>query len=45
MLTTFNEVDMSEVMKMRNQHKDEFQKIMASNLVLCLSLLRRVSSV
>ena len=26
MLTTFNEVDMSEVIAMRNQHKDEFQK-------------------
>ena len=26
MLTTFNEVDMSEVMYMRNQYKDEFQK-------------------
>ena len=26
MLTTFNEVDMSEVMKMRSQYKDEFQK-------------------
>tara|TARA_B100001248_G_scaffold186968_1_gene142756 strand:+ start:1517 stop:2851 length:1335 start_codon:yes stop_codon:yes gene_type:complete len=26
MLTTFNEVDMSEVMSMRNQYKDEFQK-------------------
>ena len=25
MLTTFNEVDMSEVMKMRSQYKDEFQ--------------------
>jgi 2-oxoglutarate dehydrogenase E2 component (dihydrolipoamide succinyltransferase) len=25
MLTTFNEVDMSEVISMRNQHKDEFQ--------------------
>ena len=25
MLTTFNEVDMSEVMSMRNQYKDEFQ--------------------
>jgi 2-oxoglutarate dehydrogenase E2 component (dihydrolipoamide succinyltransferase) len=25
MLTTFNEVDMSEVMEMRNQYKDEFQ--------------------
>ena len=25
MLTTFNEVDMSEVMGMRNQHKEEFQ--------------------
>ena len=26
MLTTFNEVDMSEVMTMRNQYKEEFQK-------------------
>ena len=26
MLTTFNEVDMSEVILMRNQYKDEFQK-------------------
>tara|TARA_B100000963_G_scaffold105075_1_gene91031 strand:- start:377 stop:1690 length:1314 start_codon:yes stop_codon:yes gene_type:complete len=26
MLTTFNEVDMSEVMSMRNKYKDEFQK-------------------
>ena len=26
MLTTFNEVDMSEVIKMRNDYKDEFQK-------------------
>ena len=26
MLTTFNEVDMSEVISMRNQHKEEFQK-------------------
>ncbi len=25
MLTTFNEVDMSEVMKMRSQHKEDFQ--------------------
>ena len=25
MLTTFNEVDMSEIMTMRNQHKEEFQ--------------------
>ena len=25
MLTTFNEVDMSEVMSMRSQYKDEFQ--------------------
>jgi 2-oxoglutarate dehydrogenase E2 component (dihydrolipoamide succinyltransferase) len=25
MLTTFNEVDMSEVIEMRNQHKDEFK--------------------
>ena len=28
MLTTFNEVDMSEVMSMKNQYKDEFQIIM-----------------
>ena len=26
MLTTFNEVDMSEVIKMRKEYKDEFQK-------------------
>ena len=26
MLTTFNEIDMSEVMTMRNEYKDEFQK-------------------
>ena len=26
MLTTFNEVDMSEVINMRNEHKEEFQK-------------------
>ncbi len=26
MLTTFNEVDMGEVISMRNQHKEEFQK-------------------
>ena len=26
MLTTFNEVDMSEIMSMRSQHKEEFQK-------------------
>ena len=27
MLTTFNEVDMHEVIKMRNDYKDEFKKI------------------
>ena len=26
MLTTFNEVDMSEVISMRNQYKEDFQK-------------------
>jgi 2-oxoglutarate dehydrogenase E2 component (dihydrolipoamide succinyltransferase) len=26
MLTTFNEVDMSEIISMRNEHKEEFQK-------------------
>ena len=32
MLTTFNEVDMSEVISMRNQYKDEFQKKYAVKL-------------
>ena len=36
MLTTFNEVDMSEVISMRNQYKDEFQENMELNLDLCL---------
>ena len=27
-LTTFNEVDMSEVISMRNEYKEEFQKNM-----------------
>ena len=32
MLTTFNEVDMSEVISMRNEYKDEFQKKYAVKL-------------
>jgi 2-oxoglutarate dehydrogenase E2 component (dihydrolipoamide succinyltransferase) len=32
MLTTFNEVDMSEVMKLRNQYKDAFEKKHATKL-------------
>ncbi len=32
MLTTFNEVDMSEVMSMRNQYKEEFQKKYSAKL-------------
>ena len=31
MLTTFNEVDMSEVISMRGQYKDEFQKNITLN--------------
>ena len=33
MLTTFNEVDMSEIISMRNQYKDEFQKKYGVKLV------------
>ena len=40
MLTTFNEVDMHEVISMRSKYKDEFQKNITSNLVLCLFLLK-----
>ena len=36
MLTTFNEVDMSEVITMRNQYKDEFQNNYGVKLGLCL---------
>ena len=42
MLTTFNEVDMSEVISMRNQYKDDFQNQYKVNLVLCLFLLKLV---
>ena len=38
MLTTFNEVDMSEVIKMRNNYKEEFQTRYSVKLDLCLSL-------
>ena len=36
MLTTFNEVDMSEVISMRSQYKEEFQKNYGVKLGLCL---------
>ena len=42
MLTTFNEVDMSEVMSMRNQYKEEFQNKYGVNLALCHFLLKLV---
>ena len=42
MLTTFNEVDMSEVMSMRNQYKEEFQNKYGVNLVSCHFLLKLV---
>ena len=42
MLTTFNEVDMSTIMALRNQHKDAFEKNMASSLASCLSLSKLV---
>ena len=38
MLTTFNEVDMSEVMSMRNQYKDDFLSKYGVKLGLCLFL-------
>ena len=38
MLTTFNEVDMSEVMSMRSQYKEEFQNKYGVKLGLCLFL-------
>ena len=41
-LTTFNEVDMSMIMQMRKDNKDEFQKIYNVKLGLCLSLLKHV---
>ena len=34
MLTTFNEVDMDTVFKIRNKFKDDFQKSIMSNSVL-----------
>ena len=36
MLTTFNEVDMSEVISMRNEYKNEFQSNFGVKLDLCL---------
>ena len=42
MLTTFNEVDMSEVIAMRKQYKDEFQKKYAVKLGLCHFSLKLV---
>ena len=45
MLTTFNEVDMSEVISMRNQYKDEFQKkynVKLGFMSFCKSLRDRI---
>ena len=42
MLTTFNEVDMSEVIAMRNQYKEEFQNNYGVKLGLCHFLLKLV---
>ena len=36
--STFNEVDMSEVIAMRDRYKEDFRKIMELNSVLCLFL-------
>ena len=35
MLTTFNEVNMHEVIKMRNEYKEQFQKKFSVKLDLC----------
>ena len=40
MLTTFNEVDMHEVISMKVNIKMSFKKNITSNLVLCLFLLK-----
>ena len=42
MLTTFNEVDMSEVIAMRNQYKDEFQNNYGVKLGFMSFLLKLV---
>ena len=48
MLTTFNEVDMSEVISMRNQYKDEFQKKLWGEIrfyvFFCKSLCHRLKN-
>ncbi|GIS17888.1 MAG: hypothetical protein CM15mP119_2920 [Alphaproteobacteria bacterium] len=51
MLTTFNEVDMSEVMALRSEYKEEFEKTHGARLgfmgffvkllfLLCVNILR-----
>jgi 2-oxoglutarate dehydrogenase E2 component (dihydrolipoamide succinyltransferase) len=52
MLTTFNEVDMSEVMKLRNQYKDQFEKkhgvklgFMGFFVRACVQALREIPAV
>ena len=42
MLTTFNEVDMSEVITMRNNYKKDFLEKYSVKVVLCLFLLNHV---
>lgn len=47
MLTTFNEIDMSMIMQIRKDNKDEFEKCMELNLALCLfcqSLRKRITN-
>lgn len=52
MLTTFNEVDMSHVMKLRNEYKDRFEKkhgiklgFMSFFLKACLNALKEIPAV
>ena len=42
MLTTFNEVNMHEVIKMKNDYKEDFQTNILLKLGLCLFLLKHV---
>merc|ERR1719427_1596358 len=41
MLTTFNEVDMTNIIAFRKKYKDAFQKSMESNLASCQLSLKR----
>ena len=42
LLTTFNEVDMSNVMEMRKENQEDFQNRYGIKLGLCLFLLKHV---